>query len=93
MPVRRRGIPLQGFAPGWLWGSFVLVTEIGGGLAVIVGFYTWIAAALIGIEMLTGALWKVAKARKPFPEYSYDLLLLGLALVLLAVGPGAYSVR
>jgi uncharacterized membrane protein YphA (DoxX/SURF4 family) len=34
---------------------------------------------------------EIARAHKPFPEYSYDLLLLALALVLLAVGPGAYA--
>ena len=84
-------IAKAGFTPGWLWGTIILFTEFGGGLAIIVGLYTWVAAALIGVEMLTGALWKIAKAHKPFPEYSYDLLLLALALMLLAVGPGAYA--
>jgi hypothetical protein len=28
--------------------------------------------------------------KKPFTDYSYDLLLLGLCLLLLALGPGAY---
>jgi len=80
------------FKPGWLWGTIVLVTEFGGGLAIVLGLYTWVAAALIGFEMLTGTLWKIAKARKPFTDYSYDLLLLALALMLLAVGPGRYAI-
>lgn len=84
-------IAKAGFTPGWFWGSIILVTEFGGGIAVITGFYTWIAASLIGIEMLTGAAWKITKAHRPFAEYSYDLLVLGLALVLLAVGSGQYS--
>ena len=33
-----------------------------------------------------------AKWKKPFTDYSYDLLLLALCLLLLALGPGAYSV-
>jgi putative oxidoreductase len=80
-----------GFRPGWLWGTIVLLVEFVGGLAIVVGLYTWLAASLIGFEMLTGAVWKITKANKPFPEWSYDLLILALALMLLVVGPGAYA--
>ena len=87
-----RDIEKGGFAPGWLWGTIILLVEFVGGLAIIGGVYTWLAASLFGIEMLTGAVWKITKAHKPFAEWSYDVLLLALALVLLAVGPGAYAV-
>jgi len=39
-----------GFTPGWFWGSIILLTlltEFGGGIAVIPGFYIWVAASLI----------------------------------------------
>jgi putative oxidoreductase len=81
-----------GFRPGWLWGGIVLVTEFGGGLAVLVGLLTWVAAALIGVEMLLGFVVKATKWRKPFTDYSYDLQLAALALVLLAFGPGRFSI-
>ena len=87
-----RDIEKGGFAPGWLWGTIILLVEFVGGLAIIGGVYTWLAASLFGIEMLTGAVWKITRAHKPFAEWSYDVLLLALALVLLAVGPGAYAV-
>jgi putative oxidoreductase len=80
-----------GFRPGWLWGGIVMVTELGGGLAVLVGLLTWIAAALIGFEMLVGFMVKATKWRKPFTDYSYDLQLAALALVLMAFGPGRIS--
>ena len=81
-----------GFTPGWSWGTIVLLVEFVGGIAIVVGFYTWVAAALVAVEMLNGTLWKITRAHKPFPDYSYDLLLLALALMLLVVGPGAYTV-
>jgi putative oxidoreductase len=88
----REDIANAGFRPAWLWGTIVMLVEFAGGIAIVLGVYTWVAAALIGFEMFTGTLWKITRAHKPFPEYSYDLLLLALALVLLAVGPGAYAV-
>lgn len=81
-----------GFKPGLFWGTLVLLVEFGGGLALLLGFYTWVAAALVGLEMLTGTIWKITRTDKPFTDWSYDLLLFALALVLLAFGPGAYSV-
>jgi putative oxidoreductase len=86
-----RDFAATGFKPVALWATVILVVEFFGGLAMLLGFYTWVAAALFAFEMATGALWKVVKAGKPFTDYSYDLLLLALCLVLLALGPGAYS--
>jgi hypothetical protein len=42
--------------------------------------------------MLLGTVVKSTKWHKPFTDYSYDLLLLALCLLLLALGPGAYHV-
>jgi putative oxidoreductase len=86
-----RDFESTGFRPGWLWGGIVLATEFGGGLAVLVGILTWLAAAAIGFEMLVGFVVKATKWRKPFTDYSYDLQLAALALVLLTFGPGRLS--
>lgn len=74
----------MGFKPGWFWGGIVAFVEFVGGIALIAGVYIWLAAALFGFEMIVGAIWKITKVKKPFPDYSYDLLLLTLTLVLLA---------
>jgi putative oxidoreductase len=86
-----RDFAATGFKPVALWATVILVVEFFGGLAMLLGCYTWVAAALFGFEMATGTVWKIARAGKPFTDYSYDLQLLALCLVLLAFGPGVYS--
>jgi putative oxidoreductase len=81
-----------GFRPGWLFGTLVLTAEFFGGILMLLGVYVWVAAAAFGFEMLMGTVVKVTKWHKPFTDYSYDLLLLALCLLLLALGPGAYRV-
>lgn len=80
----------NGFRPGWLFGSLVLAAEFFGGILILLGVYVWAAAAAFAFEMLLGAVMKAASWGKPFTDYSYDLLLLALCLLLLALGPGAY---
>lgn len=82
----------NGFKPGWVFGTLVLLAEFFGGILVLLGVYVWVAAAAFGFEMLLGAFTKATKWKKPFTDYSYDLLLLALCLLLLALGPGAYRV-
>jgi putative oxidoreductase len=81
-----------GFRPGWLFGTLVLAAEFFGGILMLLGAYVWVAAAAFGFEMLLGTVVKSTKWHKPFTDYSYDLLLLALCLLLLALGPGAYHV-
>lgn len=52
----------------------------------------WVAAAAFGFAMMLGTVVKATKWHKPFTDYSHDLLLLALCLLLLALGPGAYRV-
>lgn len=80
-----------GFKPGAFFGTLVLLAEFGGGITILLGVYAWLGAAAFGLEMLVGAIWKITRTDKPFTDWSYDLLLLALALVLLAWGPGRYS--
>jgi putative oxidoreductase len=86
-----RDFSATGFKPVAFWASLILVVEFFGGLAMVAGIYTWATAALFACEMATGTVWKIVKARKPFSDYSYDLQLLALCLVLLAFGPGRYA--
>jgi putative oxidoreductase len=41
----REGFEKQGFKPVWLWASFVILGEVGGGLSVALGFLTPLGAA------------------------------------------------
>lgn len=81
----------MGLRPGMLWGTIVAAVETVGGAAIVLGVYAWLAAALFGFEMLAGAAWKLTRAGKPFTDYSYDLLLLALCLLILATGAGRYA--
>ena len=80
----------MGFKPGIFWGTIVAFVEFFGGIAVIIGVYIWLAVALFGFQMIMGTIWKITKTEKPFTDWSYDLLLLAIALMLLITGPGYY---
>lgn len=83
----------MGFKPGILWGTIVAIVEFFGGLAIIIGFYAWLPALLFGGEMIMGTLWKITKTDKPFSDWSYDLMLLVLALVILTFGTGDFALK
>jgi uncharacterized membrane protein YphA (DoxX/SURF4 family) len=80
----------MGFRPGWLWGTIVMFLEFFGGIAMLAGVFIGITALMFGFEMMLGAGMKAIKWKKPFTDYSYDLLLLALMAVLLVFGPGGY---
>ena len=80
-----------GFKPGAFWGFIVMMVEFFGGILVMFGVYAGIFAALFGFQMITGIIWKTTKTDKPFTEWSYDLALLALSLVIITFGPGKYS--
>ncbi|MDX1607822.1 MAG: DoxX family protein [Candidatus Spechtbacterales bacterium] len=81
----------MGFKPGWFWGTPVAINEFFGGLAIVLGVYIWIPAALFAVQMMGGAIWKITKTDKPFTDWSYDLLLFALMLVLITAGSGAFA--
>lgn len=80
----------MGFKPGWLWGTICAFVEFFGGIAMLLGFFAEIAAALYGFKILIGTIWKF-KIKKPFTDYSYDIQLVALCLVIMAFGPGVYA--
>ena len=81
----------MGFKPGWLWGTPVALLETFGSLFIAAGIAIPIIAPLFAIHMATGTIWKITKTDKPFTDWSYDLLLLSIALLLAAFGPGSYA--
>lgn len=73
------------------------LAEFGGGIALIVGFLTPIAAAALAINMAFALLMVHLPQHQPFvgkgPGGSFELPLVyfGVMVALLATGPGAYS--
>jgi len=80
----------MGFKPGILWGTLIAVVEFFGGVAIFVGLYAELAAALFAFQMIVGTFWKL-KIGKPFTDYSYDIQLFALCLVVMSQGAGAYA--
>lgn len=80
----------MGFRPGLLWGPLIAVVEFFGGLAMLAGLYAELAASLFGFQMIVGTFWKL-KIGKDFIDYSYDLQLLALCVVMMAFGAGRYA--
>lgn len=80
----------MGFAPSFLWGTLVAFAEFFGGLGVLLGVYAEFFAAAFGFQMIVGTLWKI-KIKKSVGDYSYDVLLLNLCVLLMMLGPGVYS--
>lgn len=83
-----------GLEPGMLFAVLIGVAEFGGGLLLILGLLTPLGALAIAGTMV-GAIVTVSGANGFFTQdggLEYNLLLIALALVLLAFGPGRYSV-
>lgn len=78
----------MGFRPGWLFGTPIALLEVFGSIGLILGLFVWELAVLFALHMAAGTIWKITKTDKGFPDWSYDILLLVLALVLLAFGSG-----
>ena len=60
----------MGFKPGMFWGTLIAAVEFFGGIAILLGFYAELAAALFAFQRMVGTFWKL-KVRKPFSDYSY----------------------
>jgi uncharacterized membrane protein YphA (DoxX/SURF4 family) len=82
----------MGFKPGIFWGTLIAIVEFAGGIVILLGFYAELAAALFGFQMMVGTFWKL-KVKKPFSDYSYDMQLFALCLVVMSQGAGAYALK
>jgi putative oxidoreductase len=87
-----RGFDGRGLRPGWLWAGLAIVGEVGGGLALALGFLTPLGAA--------GALGAMVMALSTHVKngffnskggFEYPLALLAMSLAVGVAGPGAYS--
>jgi putative oxidoreductase len=82
-----------GYRPGWLWATLVALTELVGGLMLVFGFFTRIAAVAVVIFMINAVHFTSAKGffwTQGGSEFA--LLLLVVALVFAIKGGGDYSI-
>jgi putative oxidoreductase len=87
----------DGFAPGFLQ-ALAALAEFGGGLAWMLGLLTPLAALGIGATMLVAVWMHAFMSGDPFvsmtggPSYELAAVFFCIAVLLIAVGPGRYSV-
>ena len=87
----------MGFKPAKFWSFVVAFAEFFGGIALIIGFASRVAAAILflqfvvilGIKMTK---WKMGYIEKEKPGLEYDLVLLAAFLTLFLLGSGNYSI-
>ncbi|MEK7465034.1 MAG: DoxX family protein [Patescibacteria group bacterium] len=82
--------------PGKFWALVVGVVEFFGGIVLILGVFTQLAAALIAVNMLV-AMGKVKWGQVKFVEmektgWELDLIYFAAAIALMTLGAGDYSV-
>ena len=93
-----RQVALLGFPPALAW--LVIAVEFLGGIALVLGVLSRLAALGFAVEMTVG-IWKIHAAHGFFMNWNgvagrgegveYPLVLAVVSLVLLAAGPGGYS--
>ncbi|MEK7133085.1 MAG: DoxX family protein [Patescibacteria group bacterium] len=79
-----------GLKPVMFWTLAVGSAEFFGGIALLLGIFIQAAAGLIALVMV-GAIALVKRKQGFVNGWEFDLALLAMALSLLALGPGAYS--
>jgi putative oxidoreductase len=82
----------MGFKPGALFGTVAGILEVFGGIAIVLGFLTQPVAALFVIQFVVILVWRITKKHGFVGGWELDLLILSMALLLLSIGSGNYSV-
>jgi len=80
----------MGFKPGIFWGTLVAAVEFFGGVAMLIGLYAELAAALFAFQMMVGTFWKL-KIKELFSDYSYDMQLFAMCLVVMSQSAGVFA--
>jgi putative oxidoreductase len=82
-----------GLGPGYPLALLVGIVELGGGLMLIAGALTLVAALALSVNMGV-AIWKVHLPGGFFlpASYEYNIVLIGALISLMLTGPGAVSI-
>ncbi len=77
--------------------KFLSIAETLGGVALILGLLTQLAALGVGIIMIGAIYFKVFKWKVPFADtakngWEFDLALLAMSFLILLTGPGMWAI-
>jgi putative oxidoreductase len=83
----------EGFKPGWFWAALVCIAEVGGGIFLLLGLYTQVAALVLTVNILVALFFKVHKKAgfkvdMTHGGWEFDLLIIAALLLLTTVGSG-----
>ena len=81
-----------GYKPGAVWLSIVILVELVGGLCLVLGLFSRVAAFGVALFMLNAVWFTSAKGFFWTAQGSeYSLLILAVAVVFMVRGSGSYS--
>ncbi len=80
-----------GFAPGWLWSILLSVTEFGGGLLLVLGLFTRLAAGGTTVVLLVTVYFHWIARDEGYSGAELSLIWSAVTLTFLAQGGGRYS--
>ena len=85
-----------GFKPGIFWAFLLAVTEFGGALALISGFYIRIFCILLTGSMLVATslkafAWKTGFQGEKGTGYEFDLIIIASIIALFLLGAGSLT--
>jgi putative oxidoreductase len=81
-----------GLAPAQFWAMTLTVAELAGGVALIVGVLTRVAALALGVTMVVAIATVLGGKGFFLPGYEFALTLLGASIALALTGPGRFAV-
>ncbi|MBI1968387.1 DoxX family protein [Candidatus Woesearchaeota archaeon] len=87
----------SGFKPGKFWALVLGFSEFFGGFALLIGFFSRLAAVALIISMSVATFLKIFKWKTPFTAmdkmgWEFDVLLLAALVALFLLGSGALSI-
>ena len=81
-----------GYKPGAVWLSLVILVELVGGVCLVLGLFTRVAALGVALFMLNAVWFTSAKGFFWTAQgFEYSLLILAVAVVFMVRGSGDYS--
>ncbi len=81
-----------GFKPGSAWAVVAMVTQLLGGLFILVGFLTAPTCIILAIEMLIATGFNIKRKDPFFKSLELDIILLASLLLLATLGNGYFAI-
>ena len=82
----------MGFKPAVLLAPVVACAEFGGGVLLLIGFWTQIVALILAIQFVVILFWRIRKKQSLVGGYELDLIILAALILLASAGSLVYSI-